>query len=317
MRASGRSTLLTTRITGSRLSSALRSTKRVCGSGPSDASTSSRTPSTIVSPRSTSPPKSACPGVSTMLSLTPLSSWIAVFLARIVIPFSRSRSIESMTRSFTSWFSRKEPACQRRASTSVVFPWSTWATIATLRMSERTAIAVGQGTGVYPLLGADRVRSGPPRVQDLYEMAAKLVGINHIALEVGDIDEALAWYGQFFSFDLRGRGGGMAFIDMGDQFVALAASSDAHRDAERHFGLVVDDKAAVRAALEEAGVAVTRAPNCSFRDPWGNQVQVVDYREIQFTKAPEVLRALGLSAEKTERALDELRAKGIDAASAY
>src|SRR3954453_15835954 len=140
---------------------------------------------------------------------------------------------------------------------------------------------------------------------------AKLVGINHVALEVGDVDEALAWYGRFFSFELRGRGGGMVFLDLGDQFIALAGSGVAHRDAERHFGLVVDDKAAVRAALEEAGIELTRAPNCSFRDPWGNHVQVVDYREIQFTKAPEVLRAMGLSAEKTERALAELRAKGI------
>jgi lactoylglutathione lyase len=140
---------------------------------------------------------------------------------------------------------------------------------------------------------------------------AKLVGINHIALEVGSIDEALAWYGQFFEFELRGRGGGMAFIDMGDQFIALAHDETPHVDRERHFGLVVDDKAAVRAALEEAGVAVTRAPNCSFRDPWGNHVQVVDYREVQFTKTPEVMRALGLSLEKTERALAELREKGL------
>ena len=140
---------------------------------------------------------------------------------------------------------------------------------------------------------------------------AKLVGINHVALEVGDIDEALAWYGRFFELELRGRGGGMAFIDMGDQFIALARGRTQPPDAERHFGLVVDDKAAVRAALEEAGVALTRAPNCSFRDPWGNHVQVVDYREVQFTKTPEVMRALGLSLEKTERAQAELRDKGI------
>jgi catechol 2,3-dioxygenase-like lactoylglutathione lyase family enzyme len=141
---------------------------------------------------------------------------------------------------------------------------------------------------------------------------ARLVGINHVALEVGDVDEALAWYGRFFSFELRGRGGGMAFVDMGDQFLALAgAGSSSARDAERHLGLVVDDKAAVRRALEDAGVELTRAPNCTFRDPWGNAVQVVDYREIQFAKAPEVLRAMGLELPKTERALAELRAKGI------
>jgi catechol 2,3-dioxygenase-like lactoylglutathione lyase family enzyme len=141
---------------------------------------------------------------------------------------------------------------------------------------------------------------------------ARLVGINHVALEVGDIEEALAWYGQFFELELRGRiGGQMAFVDMGDQFIALARGRTQPPDAERHLGLVVDDKKEVRAALEGAGVALTRAPNCSFRDPWGNHVQVVDYREIQFTKAPEVLRAMGLSLEKSERALAELRERGI------
>jgi catechol 2,3-dioxygenase-like lactoylglutathione lyase family enzyme len=142
---------------------------------------------------------------------------------------------------------------------------------------------------------------------------ARLVGINHVALEVGDIEEALAWYGQFFELELRGRaGGGMAFIDMGDQFIALARDPTPHLDRERHFGLVVDDKEAVRTALEAAGVAVTRGPNCSFRDPWGNHVQVVDYREVQFTKTPEILRAMDLSLEKTERALAELRERGLE-----
>ena len=141
---------------------------------------------------------------------------------------------------------------------------------------------------------------------------ARLVGVNHIALEVDDIEEALAWYGQFFELALRGRiGSQMAFIDMGDQFIALARGRTQPPDAERHFGLVVDDKEAARAALEAAGVTVTRAPNCSFCDPWGNHVQVVDYRDVQFTKTPEVLRAMGLSPEKTERALAELRAKGV------
>ncbi len=141
---------------------------------------------------------------------------------------------------------------------------------------------------------------------------ARLVGINHVALEVGSIDEALAWYGQFFELELRGRAGAaMAFIDMGDQFIALARGRTQPPDAERHFGLVVDDKDEVRAAHEPAGVAVTRAPNCSFRDPWGNHVQVVDYREVQFTKAPEVLHAMGLKLEKTERAEAELRERGL------
>jgi catechol 2,3-dioxygenase-like lactoylglutathione lyase family enzyme len=141
---------------------------------------------------------------------------------------------------------------------------------------------------------------------------AKLVGINHVALEVGDIDEALAWYGQFFELELRGRAGAaMAFVDLGDQFIALARGRTQPPDAERHFGLVVDDKNEVRAALEGAGVAVTRAPNCSFRDPWGNHVQIVDYRDVQFTKGPEVLRAMGLALEKSAQALAELRERGV------
>ena len=144
-------------------------------------------------------------------------------------------------------------------------------------------------------------------------MTARLVGINHVALEVGDVDEALAWYGRFFDFELRGRaGGGMAFVDMGDQFIALARGRTQPPDRERHFGLVVDDKEAVRQALVEAGVTVSRPPSLDFHDPWGNQVQVVDYREIQFTKTPEVLRGMGVDGlEKTERARAELRDKGL------
>jgi catechol 2,3-dioxygenase-like lactoylglutathione lyase family enzyme len=142
---------------------------------------------------------------------------------------------------------------------------------------------------------------------------ARLVGINHVALEVGDIDEALAWYGRFFEFDLRGRAGAsMAFVDMGDQFIALAASRTQPPDRHRHFGLVVDDKEAVRAALRDAGVEVQAAGSVDFLDPWGNNVQVVDYREIQFTKTPEILRGMGMEGlEKTDAARDELRRKGL------
>ena len=140
----------------------------------------------------------------------------------------------------------------------------------------------------------------------------KLVGINHLALEVGDLDEALAfWESIFGPLELRGRGGGMAFIDMGDQFIALAQGRTQPPDQARHFGLVVDDKEAVRARLGELGVPVT-GRGLDFHDPWGNQIQVVDYRDIQFTKTAEVLRAQGLDGlEKSPRALEELRAKGI------
>jgi lactoylglutathione lyase len=141
---------------------------------------------------------------------------------------------------------------------------------------------------------------------------ARLVGINHIALEVGDVDDALRWYGRFFEFELRGRGGRMAFIDMGDQFIALAAGRTQPDDEGRHFGLVVDDKEAVRAAMQEAGIGVQQSGSLDFHDPWGNHVQVVDYRDIQFTKAPAVLRGMRLEGvAKTESAQQELRQKGL------
>ncbi len=141
----------------------------------------------------------------------------------------------------------------------------------------------------------------------------RLVGINHIALEVGDVDEALDWYGQFFGFELRGRyGNSMAFIDMGDQFIALSSGRTQPGDGARHFGLVVDGKEHVRAELQSAGVSVPGSGSLDFRDPWGNHVQVVDYRDIQFTKAPEVLRGMGLGGlQKTDAALAELREKGL------
>jgi lactoylglutathione lyase len=142
---------------------------------------------------------------------------------------------------------------------------------------------------------------------------ARLVGMNHVALEVGDIEEALAWYGRFFELELRGRvGHSMAFVDMGDQFLALARGRTQPPDGARHVGLVVDDKDAVRSALADARVEMTRPPNLSFRDPWGNHVQVVDYRDIQFTKTDEVLRGMGLDGlEKSDEALAELRERGI------
>jgi catechol-2,3-dioxygenase len=144
-------------------------------------------------------------------------------------------------------------------------------------------------------------------------VGVRLVGINHVALEVGDVDEALAWYGRFFDFELRGRHGrSMAFVDIGDQFVAIAAGRSQPPDRERHFGLVVADKEAARIALREAGVQVAEHGGLDFRDPWGNHVQVVDYRDVQFTKAPEILRGMGLDGlEKSERAKGELRDKGL------
>jgi catechol 2,3-dioxygenase-like lactoylglutathione lyase family enzyme len=140
----------------------------------------------------------------------------------------------------------------------------------------------------------------------------RLVGINHVALEVGNVEDALRWYGRFFEFELRGRAGRMAFIDMGDQFIALAAGRTQPGDGARHFGLVVDDKEAVRKAMRQAGTEVRSSGSLDFLDPWGNHVQVVDYREIQFTKDPAVLEGMRLDGlAKAESAQRELREKGL------
>ncbi|HKY24556.1 MAG TPA: VOC family protein [Gaiella sp.] len=141
----------------------------------------------------------------------------------------------------------------------------------------------------------------------------RLVGMNHVALEVDSIDEALAFWEQLFGpLTLRGRLPRMAFVDMGDQFVALAEPRTQPPDVQRHVGIVVDDKEAVRAAAVAAGIKVSAPPALDVRDPWGNLLQVVDYREIQFTKAPGVLEGMGLGGlEKSESALEELRGRGL------
>ena len=139
-----------------------------------------------------------------------------------------------------------------------------------------------------------------------------MVGINHIALAVGDVDEAVEFYGRIFKLDLRGRLPGMAFLDMGDQFLALAEGDDPVADRRRHFGLVVDDRGRVRQALQDAGVEIEPSRGLRFRDPWGNLVEVVQYSEVQFTKAPQVLGGMGLEGlGKSESAQRELREKGL------
>ncbi len=141
---------------------------------------------------------------------------------------------------------------------------------------------------------------------------ARVVGFNHVALEVGDIEEALAFYGKLFDFTLRGKSKSMAFIDLGDQFIALQKGRKQPADDGRHFGLVVDDKEAVRRAMAEAGVEALPGPFLDFRDPWGNRVEIVGYDNIQFTKAPNILRGMGLDAlKKTDSAIKELAEKGM------
>ena len=139
------------------------------------------------------------------------------------------------------------------------------------------------------------------------------MGINHVVLEVTNLDEALGFYGRIFDFELRGRVRGMAFIDMGDQFLVLAEERNpAPPDRERHFGLVVDDREAVRRRLEELGIEILGGRGLDFLDPWGNRVQIVEYGQIQFSKTDGVLRGMGLDGlGKSEAALAELREKGL------
>ncbi|HEX6701157.1 MAG TPA: VOC family protein [Gaiellaceae bacterium] len=133
----------------------------------------------------------------------------------------------------------------------------------------------------------------------------RLVGINHVALEVDDVEAAVDFLGRIFELRSVSRVPGGAFVDIGDQFIALFERGEA-----RHFGLVVDDKEAVRERLAQEGVEVF-GRGLDFRDPSGNVIQIVQYDQVQFTKDERILRAMGLSAEKTEAALDELRAKGL------
>jgi len=140
----------------------------------------------------------------------------------------------------------------------------------------------------------------------------RLVGINHVVLEVDDVEQALEFYGRLFEFELRGRAGRMVFLDMGDQFLVLAGGRTQEADDARHFGLVVDDKRRVRELAEQAGVELLGGRGLDFRDPWGNHVQVVEYSEIQFSKTPAVLAGMGLDGlEKSPAALEELREKGL------
>jgi catechol 2,3-dioxygenase-like lactoylglutathione lyase family enzyme len=142
---------------------------------------------------------------------------------------------------------------------------------------------------------------------------ARLVGINHVALEVGDVDAALELYGRLFDFELRGRSPGAAFIDMGDQFLALSQGRRQPADDGRHFGLVVDDKEAVRAAVMAEGLELVGIGHrLDFMDPWGNRIEVVGYADIQFERVPAVKRKLGIEAlEKTDRARREIAERGL------
>jgi catechol 2,3-dioxygenase-like lactoylglutathione lyase family enzyme len=141
---------------------------------------------------------------------------------------------------------------------------------------------------------------------------ARLIGLNHVALEVGDVEAALELYARLFSFELRGRAGRMAFIDMGDQFLALSEGRRQGPDEGRHFGLVVDDKAAVRSAIEREGLQIVPGRGLDFLDPWGNRFEIVDYRDIQFERAPGAKRKLGIEGlEKSAAAQQEIVERGL------
>ncbi|TCJ13038.1 VOC family protein [Rubrobacter taiwanensis] len=141
---------------------------------------------------------------------------------------------------------------------------------------------------------------------------ACLIGFNHVAVEVGSVEEALEFFGSILDFELRGRAPGMAFIDAGDQFLAISEGRTQPPDEHRHIGLVVDDREALRRALAETDAEILPGRGLDFLDPWGNRWQVVEYRDIQFTKAPEVLRGMGLGhLKKTGEALGQLREKGL------
>jgi catechol 2,3-dioxygenase-like lactoylglutathione lyase family enzyme len=142
---------------------------------------------------------------------------------------------------------------------------------------------------------------------------ARLVGINHVALEVGDVDAALELYGRLFDFELRGRAGRSAFIDIGDQFLAISEGRSQGPDDGRHFGLVVDDKETVRAAVEAEGLRLVGIGHrLDFMDPWGNRIEVVGYADIQFERVPPVKRKLGIEGlEKTDAAKREIAERGL------
>lgn len=142
---------------------------------------------------------------------------------------------------------------------------------------------------------------------------ARLIGINHVALEVGDLEAAIEFYGGVFEFQVeREPEYSMAFLQMGDQFLALSEGRSQPPDEARHFGLVVDDLELTRQSLSEAGAEIVPSRGLDFHDPWGNHIQVVEYGRIQFSKTPAVLEGMGAGElPKTEAALEELREKGL------
>ena len=148
-------------------------------------------------------------------------------------------------------------------------------------------------------------------MSDRSDVKARALGINHVVLEVDDLDQALEFYGRLFEFSLRGRSDHNAFIDLGDQFIQLTLGRSQSADTKRHFGLVVDDRRAVKRAMERLGIKSIN-DRLNILDPWGNRIEIVPYDDCQFTKAPQVLAGMGVAPiEKTAQAIEELRKKGL------
>lgn len=143
------------------------------------------------------------------------------------------------------------------------------------------------------------------------EKKARALGINHVVLEVDDLDKALDFYGSFLEFTLRGKSDHNAFIDLGDQFIQLTLGRTQVADTKRHFGLVVDDREAVKRAMARLGIKSIN-DRLNILDPWGNRIEIVPYDDCQFTKTPQVLAGMGVAPiEKTANAVEELRKKGM------
>jgi predicted enzyme related to lactoylglutathione lyase len=193
--------------------------------------------------------------------------------------------------------------------------WRDISSTKTLSGQKRLIFTVRGKTGEREVVCNETVERYVERLQNFRSEEAKMLNpeeLNHIALEVGDIEEALAFYGRLFRFELRGKSDTMAFIDLGDQFIALQKGRRQPADDGRHFGLVVDDKDAARRALRDAGVTTLDGGFLDFRDPWGNRVEIVGYDNIQCTKAQNVLRGMGLEQlTKNEKAKQELAKKGM------
>jgi lactoylglutathione lyase len=140
---------------------------------------------------------------------------------------------------------------------------------------------------------------------------ARALGINHVVLEVDDLDKALEFYGAIFDFKLRGKSAHNAFIDLGDQFIQLTLGRSQPADTKRHFGFVVDDRDAVKRALDRLGMKSIN-DRLNIRDPWGNRIEIVPYDDIQFTKAEHILKGMGIDhLHKTPNAVEELKKKGM------